>query len=189
MALSDIGLCSAALLGLGANQISAFTEGTVEAEVSARLYPIARDALLSEFYWSFARRSADLNKLTVEPESGYAWAYQLPNDCLRVERLGDWRVGGAYAYELSGRELHTDADPVTVTYTARLNSASWPPYFDTALIARLRAMLCMPITENAQVAALEEQKAVAAVQTARLADSQQATPRRFRHFPLIAVRG
>ena len=54
MALSSIELCSSALIKLGADGISSFEDASAEARVAARLYPIARDALLCAHPWSFA---------------------------------------------------------------------------------------------------------------------------------------
>src|SRR3954447_16636716 len=54
MALTPIGLCSRALIKIGAGSITSFNDGTAEAEVADALYSSTRDALLSANSWSFA---------------------------------------------------------------------------------------------------------------------------------------
>lgn len=49
MSLTKIGLCSRALLKIGARTISSFEDGSAEAEVAQNLYPGVRDALLSSY--------------------------------------------------------------------------------------------------------------------------------------------
>ena len=48
MALSDIALCSRALLKLGAQPVASLEEGSAEAEIAANLYPGVRDAVLAD---------------------------------------------------------------------------------------------------------------------------------------------
>ena len=190
MALSEIALCTAALLKLGAAQISSFDEDSVEAEVASALYAITRDGLLSMHYWSFARGQRQLDKETAVPVADFANSYKLPNDFIRAERLGDRATARIpEAYRIMENRLHTDADPAVLTYTFRPNSPSWPPYFDTVLIAYLRAAFAMPVTENERLAIAMEQAANLALRQARLADSQQDTPEALQHFPLTDVRG
>jgi len=47
MALNSVELCSSALIKLGADSSSSFEDGTAEARVSARLYFLVRDSMLS----------------------------------------------------------------------------------------------------------------------------------------------
>ena len=67
--------------------------------------------------------------------------------------------------------------------------AAFPPFFAAALVARLSAEFCIPLTENTSRAQLLAGHAEAELRAARRADSQQATTRALSHFPLIAARG
>ncbi|MDF2780399.1 MAG: uncharacterized protein K0S96_203, partial [Geminicoccaceae bacterium] len=89
MALNSIELCSSALIKLGADSISSFEDGTAEARVAARLYPLARDAMLCAHPWSFATKKAELARLAGPPATDFAYAYQLPNDLLQALSAGD----------------------------------------------------------------------------------------------------
>ena len=63
-----------------------------------------------------------------------------------------------------------------------------PPFFDQALIARLAAEFCIPLTESSSRAELLFKLAEQELRAARATDSQQTTTSRFEDFSLIDVR-
>jgi hypothetical protein len=188
MALSALALCSRALLKIGAQPIASFDEGTAEAEVAANLYPASRDALLSLHPWSFATAQATLPRLAAKPVADFAHAFQLPAGFLRALSAGAPGSGRGLAYRLFEDRLHCDAEQVTLSYIFRPDEGALPPFFVSALAVRLAAELCIPLTENTSRAQMLFAQAEAEFRAARLADSQQATPRAIEHFPLIAGR-
>jgi hypothetical protein len=175
MALSALALCSRALLKIGAQPIASLEEGTAEAEVAANLYPSVRDAALSAHPWSFATGQASLPRLAAQPHADYAHAFQLPAGFLRALSAGD------IAYRIHEDKLHT--------YVFRPDEADFPPFFASALVARLAAEFCIPLTESGSRAELLFRLADREMREARLVDSQQDTPRALAHFPLISARG
>jgi len=189
MALSALALCSRALLKLGAQPIASLDEGTAEAEVAANLYPAIRDALLSAHPWSFATGQASLPRLAEKPVADFANAFQLPAGFLRALSAGAPGAGRGLAYRLFEDRLHCNAEQVVLTYIFRPEESAFPPFFAAALVARLAAEFCLPLTENNSRAQLLASQAEAELRAARLADSQQATPRAIEDFPLISVRG
>ena len=188
MALSALALCSRALLKVGAQPIASLEEGTVEAEVAANLYPGTRDALLSCHPWSFATGQMELNRLDAAPVADFTNAFQLPAGLLRVISAGSGR-GRGITYRINEGRLHADPYRVTLTYVFRPAESEFPPFFAATLVARLAAEFCLPLTENASRAELLHRVAETELRQARLADSQQATPRMIEDFPLIGVRG
>ncbi len=188
MALTAIALCGRALVRIGARAITAFDEGTAEAEVASALYAPARDALLSANSWSFATAQATLPKLADAPTADYAHAFQLPADFLRALGAGAGR-GRGLAYRIVGRTLHADAPDVTLTYVGRPAEEDFPPFFDHALIARLSAEFCIPLTESTSRAEALQRLAEAEFRRARLIDAQQDTQPGFEDFTLIEARG
>ncbi|WP_376095435.1 hypothetical protein ACE7GA_03050 [Roseomonas sp. CCTCC AB2023176] len=184
MALTALALCTRALLKIGAAPITSLEDGTAEAEVAASLYAGARDALLSCHPWSFATGQMALGRLEAVPLSGFANAFQLPADLLRAVS-----VAPRAAFRIQEGRLLTDASEATLTYVFRPAEAEWPPSFATALVARLSAEFCMPLTESASRAEALYQLAEAELRGAKLADGQGQTPRAITHFPLLDVRG
>jgi len=188
MALTDIALCSRALLKLGANTISSFDEGTVEAEIAGNLYGSIRDALLSAHPWNFATGQADLNRLTAVPVADFAYAYQLPTDFLRVLSAGLQGAGRGIAYRIAEKKLHTDAETVTLTYIFRPDETGFPPFFDQALIALLAAEFALPVTESVSRMQALSKAAEKQFAQAKTIDAQEQEPPKFEDFSLIDVR-
>lgn len=188
MALTAIGLCGRALIKIGATPISAFDDGTAEAEVAAALYASTRDALLSANPWSFATAQAPLPRLADAPVADFGAAFQLPADFLRALGAGVGGRGRGLEYRIAGRTLHADADAVVLTYVFRPDEADVPAFFDQALIARLAAEFCIPLTENTSRSETMQRLAEAEFRRARLTDAQQDSQPRFEDFSLIEAR-
>ena len=188
MALSSIELCSSALIKLGADGISSFEDGSAEARVAARLYPIARDALLCAHPWSFATAHAKLARLAIEPTTDFAFAYQLPTDFLKALSAGDEVRGRGAVYQIVSGQLHSDAEEVVLRYLFRSSEGDFPAFFVAALVARLAAEFCLPLTENSTRAERLTRLADDELRLARLIDSQQHTPARVEDFTLIKAR-
>jgi len=183
MSLTPLTLCSRALLRLGAQPVASLTEGTAEAEVAANLYPGIRDALLSAHPWTFATGQADLGRLSATPHADFANAFALPPAFLRA------LSAGRIPYRIHEAALHADAGAVTLTYVFRPDESAFPPFFAAALVARLAAEFCLPLTESASRSELLFRLADTELRAARLVDSQQDTPRALADFPLITARG
>lgn len=188
MALTSIALCSRALLKLGADTIAAFDEGTTEAEISANLYSSTRDALLSSHPWSFATAQISLPLLATEPVADYSASFQLPADFLRALSAGTGSRGRGLNYRIAERKLHCNAEAVILTYIFRPAESEYPPFFDQALIARLAAEFCIPLTESTTRSQFLYQQAGNEFRSAKTIDSQQDHPTRFEDFSLVEVR-
>jgi hypothetical protein len=189
MSLTALALSSRALLRLGAQPIASLTEGTAEAEAAANLYPGIRDALLSAHPWSFATGQAVLPRLTAVPLADFAHAFQLPSGFLRALSAGTTGRGRGIPYRINEGRLHADAEQVTLTYLFRPDESAFPPFFAAALVARLAAEFCLPLTESASRAEVLFRLAEQDLRHARQVDSQQDTPRAIEGFPLVDVRG
>jgi hypothetical protein len=189
MALSALALCSRALLKIGAQPVASLDEGTAEAEVAANLYPGIRDALLSFHPWSFATAQAGLARLSAAPRADFAAAFQLPSGFLRALSAGTAGRARGIVYRLQEDRLFTDASEVALTYIFRPDESAFPPYFAQALVARLAAEFCIPLTENSSRAEMLYRLAEAELRQARQADSQQASARVLEGFTLVDVRG
>lgn len=188
MALSSIELSSSALIKLGAEDISSFEDGSAEARVAARLYPIVRDALLCAHPWSFATTQTELARLSAEPVTDFQYAFQLPIDFLKALSAGQDGRGRGLVYQIVNRQLHTDAESVVLTYLFRPSEGDFPAYFVSALVTRLASEFCLPLTENSSRAQRLMSWAEGELSIAKLVDSQQDTPPRFEDFTLIKAR-
>lgn len=189
MPLSDVALCSRALMRVGCEPIASFEDGTAESEIAGALYASCRDALLSSYGWSFATGQVQLTRLSEAPMADYQYAYQLPNDFLRAMSAGTGRRGRGLDYRIARNVLHTDSDSVLLTYVFLPDESEFPPFFASALIGRLAAEFCIPLTESTSRAEALYKLADDDFRKAKQVDAQQDSPSAIDSFPLVDVRG
>ncbi len=189
MALNDVGLCSRALIRLGAAPITSFEDGTAESEIAGALFGPVRDAVLSSYGWSFASGQIVLTELVDAPVADYQSAFALPNDFLRAMSAGQGGRGRGLNYRIARGALHTNAQEVVLSYIFRPEEEEFPPYFDIALISRLAAEFCIPVTENTSRADALYKLAELEFARARQIDAQQDSPNRIENFTLTDIRG
>jgi hypothetical protein len=188
MSLTAIELCSAALVKIGARPIQTFDEPSAEAEVAKRLYTLNLDALLSAHPWSFTLSQLELVPEPEAPQADFAYGFTLPADCLKVLSAGVGGSGRGLVYRVQGGQLLANASAITITYQRRVAEEALPAFFLPALLARLAAEFCLPLTEGTARAESLYQLAAAELRLARLIDSQQSTPQRVEDFTLIQAR-
>ncbi len=191
MALNGVQLCARALLKIGAQPITSFDENTAEAEISALLYDICRDALVSAHPWSFATAQRRLALLDESPGADFDHAFGLPSDFLRVLSAGqgDSGRGKGVSYRIREQRIHTNAETLMLTYVFRPDESAFPAFFCQALISRLAAEFCLPLTENTSRSEMLGKAAEVEFARARSIDAQQQTPQSIGSFPLVDVRG
>jgi hypothetical protein len=188
MAYTDVDLCSAALAKLGAQPITSLADESAEALIAARLYPIARDALLSAHPWTFTLAETPLERDPAAEGGEFRHAFLLPADLLRTISAGGAGRSRGLVYRIYGPRLVSDAPSVTLAYQRRVEPTAFPPYFAAALVARLAAEFCLPITESTARAEVLGRLAASELKLARLLDSQQSTPAHVEDYTLVAAR-
>jgi hypothetical protein len=147
--VSEISICNLSLAFLGEDSIRAFDEDNKRARLLQATYERARDYLLVQMDWSFARKYATLNQLgedTVTVPDGY-YAWQIPSDSVRpidVDPLGSRETWG-----VQGNMVLTTFSPVNLYYTAQIdNTALFPHNFVTALASLIAWWVAHPITKD-----------------------------------------
>jgi hypothetical protein len=188
MPISDIDLCSAALVKLGAQPITSFSGPQAEAEIANRLYPIVRDALMTSHPWCFTLAEATLVPDPSPREGEFAYAFYLPADLLRTISAGTAGRSRGLVYRVQGGRLLADVPAVVLAYQRRTEPSDFSVHFAAALVSRLAAEFCLPVTENASRAEVLHRLAAAEAQLARLLDSQQNPPRVLDDYSLLSAR-
>lgn len=188
MPLTDVELCSAALVKIGAAVITSLEDETAEADVAKRLYEMTLQGLITLHPWHFTLTQSELSVLDEAPQAGFSRVFSLPQDILRTISAGaDSRATGSI-YHVAGPRLFADANRIFLNYQCRPSTADFPPFFVQALVARLAADFCLPLTEGTSRSEVLYRLAAAELRVAKLADSQQATPRAVDDFTLIMAR-
>jgi hypothetical protein len=123
---TEVDICNLALARLGQDPITSIESPTTKAEDTCALhYPMTRRALLrGPRVYNFAKKYAQITvDATVTPAFGFANAYRLPIDFLRLLALGDVTVNGdvpAQLFDIVGLHIFTnqqdDDDTVNIYY-------------------------------------------------------------------------
>ena len=76
----------------------------------------------------------------------------------------------------------------TLSYIFRPHENAFPAFFCEALIAKLAAEFCLPLTESTSRAEMLNRQADELQAKARLIDAQQSSPRTFEDYSLMEAR-
>ena len=79
---SDVSICNKALLLLGAEAISSFSDGTPGAQACNTIYAEVKFSTMGMYPWSFTIAKTQLARDTVTPQNEWTYQYLLPNDML-----------------------------------------------------------------------------------------------------------
>lgn len=187
MATSDVQICSNALLLLGAQTINSFDDSTERATLCGNLWANARDGVLRAHPWNCAIKRVSLAPDATAPDFDYGYQFTLPGDCLRVLSCG--RDGEPQAYEIEGRKILSDENPIYLRYVYRLEDvASWDSMLVEAMTAYMAWKLAYPITKSASEAQVKEGEYGALLRLARTVDGQENPPQQAGDERLLASR-
>lgn len=166
---TSIDIASNALLLIGDEPISAFTDPGAGATVAANLYPTTYERVLSEHPWSFALKEQQLSRLSQQPDSitGFTYAFQIPTDLIRM-----WAMFPYSNYTIVGDLIYSNETELLARYVYKPDETKLPAHFVNALEYKLASEFAISVTEDNAMAELYEQKYFRAVATARSVDSQ-----------------
>jgi len=175
---SKVDIANEALLMLGANSITSFTDNDSNAVLVNRFFDGERDAVLRSHRWNCAITTANLASLATAPIIDWAFKFTLPTDpyCLRVLDVrtvsGDIKLDHA----IQGRELLTEESTVDITYIQRLEDATlFDALLHQAIVFRIAWKLAYPITRSHTVMSQMGAMFESIVREARTIDSQEGT--------------
>ena len=147
------------------------------------------DETLREHRWNCAIARATLSELAEGPGHGFARAFQLPGDLLRLlEVNGEAFEASDEFYEVEeGKRLLTDASRAQIRYVRRIAVHEFDPLLGRAVAAALAAEICIPLNLNVQMQAQLEGLKLRAIGRARQVDAIETGSRENR--PLERLRG
>ena len=179
VANSDIDIAAAALILIGADPITSFTETSTEALVASNIYEDVVQSALCASRWRFASNQAELNRLSDVPTGRYDLAYQLPADLLMLHAITV--NDNIIEYNVYGDLVYTNgstSDKVIADYSFRVGTEKFPSYFILALEYSLSSAFAVAIARDEGLASLLERKGMQLMQQAKTLDSQQQTTRK-----------
>lgn len=164
---TEVSICNRALSRIGLRGISAFTDSSKEAVECKLHYDDARNTVLEDFDWGFARKRQVLAVLT-ETYTGWDYAYQLPSGYIMARKLIDetgtysgtsldaelenYVQVGKVKFEIISNDtgsrpiLLTNQESAELSYTAEITDVNaFSPLFIDALAWRLAGELAMSL--------------------------------------------
>lgn len=156
MASSRTAIANRALTKLGSARISDLIDDTPQARAVNSMYDMVRRAVLRGYRWSFAMSRASLAAMSSAPEWGYAYQYQLPATCQRLDMVGElyhfpiirqYVSGPSQPWLVEGRRILTDLPaPLKIRFVDDVEEGE--AAFDETLACKLAIELCEPLTQG-----------------------------------------
>lgn len=180
---SDVELASNALLLLGHDPISSFTESTAGAQVASNLFEHSYKAILTQHRWRFATKQAVLARLSTSPTSVFTYQFQMPPDLLYLIRPVSVRE-----YEVYEDKIYSNSTTMTIEYIYDIASDRLPSYYAKMLEFFLASQFAIPITGDIDKASFYGQQYEKALIRAKFADSSQRPNDAFIDNPYVDAR-
>lgn len=183
---TKISMASNALILLGDNPISSFSETGAGARVMANLYESTYLDLVTANPWTFSRKQQLLSQNVTPPVfDNFQYSYNVPSDALSVYGL---RSNMEYhLYE--GGLLYTNDSKAELDYFIRPSEANLPPYFVRLVEETLAARAAMGVTDRVTLAQQKDADARDQWFRAISVDSQNDTNPAIVSSPFTEVRG
>lgn len=196
---SPVEICNLALDMLKQAPINSIETPVTQSEyVMARWYDTVRQECLRSHPWKFAITRAVLTPdLSATPPFGYAYAYNLPSDYIRLISIGDDYIDNIkrlyevenYQLLLASSDDTTDGSTIYVRY---LYDATEVTKFDPLFIMYLTLQLALNLVNKFSISTAIQQKLEAAyldVETkARAVNGQDKGPKRIQRSKILTKR-
>lgn len=198
---SIVSICNLALSNLGKDNISALGDAGAEARAARQFYDQTLDTLLQAYPWRFAGKTEALAQITNTEAGKWLYAYQRPNDCLKVRWIRpqysvDDPCGQsmqeeiANPYEVEGEAIFCHLSPAFLRYTRRMTDPTkFSPLFVEALSWHLAVRFAMPLTRDPKQRAEAYQLAQQTLGLAQVADANEVRETSDHDSELVEVRG
>lgn len=198
---SVVSICNLALSNLGKDNINALTEASAEARACNQFYEHTRDLLLQGYPWRFAGKTQSLAEVANAKLGAWKYAYQRPNDCLKVRWVRPeystvdpcpqtLQEEIANPYEIEGETVYCNLSPAFLRYTWRITDPTkFPPLFVEALSWHLSVKLSMPLTRDPKVRADAFQLAQRTQGAAEMADANEVRETSDYESDIVTARG
>ena len=142
---STVDICNGALNQLGATTILSLTEDSKNARLCNSRYTQVRDALFRTHPWNCLQTRLELAASTTTPAWGFAYAYTLPANCLRLLRVLDYDSN----YKVEGRKILSNASTMKILYISRITDPNeYDELLRETLSAALGADIAYAVTSN-----------------------------------------
>ena len=182
MAVTKIDIASRALIMIGSNPISSFTDDTTEALVTNNIYEEIIESTLCRARWRFATEQQQLSLLANAPTGRYEYAYQIPTSpqCLQIISITENDVNIQYARY--GDKIFVDGhgsqSKLIMDYIFRQDESEFPPYFRLAVEYKLASVFAGAIARDSAMVREFDNLAERQILIARNTESSETTTKK-----------
>jgi len=153
MATTKIDICARALVMIGAQPITSFTDGSTEALVANNIYEDITRAALTRHKWRFATNQKQISLLTNTPVGRYDYAYQVPTnpEVLQINTItvNDYVIPYARYQDYIYVNTYGSTSKLIMDYIYRVDESYFPPHFILALEYELSAIFAGSVARDA----------------------------------------
>ncbi|MBI1450389.1 hypothetical protein IL972_00355 [Acinetobacter sp. FL51] len=168
MTATKVSICNAALSMIGDKSIASFDEDTSRAEMCRNIYDQLRKAVLRDHPWSCAKRRIVLSPVTTRPAFGYANAFPLPADYVRIIATN------IESYEVEDRYILANTNQINLEYVYdNQNEDTWDSMLIEALSLKMASRLCKPMTGSDAAGQSAQAEYEKLLKKARFVNSQE----------------
>ena len=154
MALSDIDICSNALVRLGDDSINSFTTSDAAAACGV-IYPFVKQTVLTSYPWRISmKKSGLLSRDDTGPETEYKYSFQLPTDRITQPRKAfnsQTTPAGNQptftSFEIYGGKLLSSAEKILVDYQIDVSEPVMPFYLVELITLAVAAEVALADTD------------------------------------------
>lgn len=159
MTTSLAGIYNMALSHVGnSDEVQDPNENTPNANACRRFYEPARNRVLEDFGWPFAKKTAVLALVAADPTSEWSFSYRYPSDCIAARRIVSptysLRGAGPQAvipYLIGGDDtgslIYCDLETASLEYTQLITTVTrFTASFVDALSLRLAWLIAPRVT-------------------------------------------
>ena len=148
MANSKVEIANLALMHVGDNVITSFSDGTAAANTINTVYETVRDSVLRDHTWNFAIKQATPSLDATAPIYGFNNRFDMPTDLLRLIEIEN-----NPKYKIEGRFILTDSNPINIKYVYKNETVTeYDSMFVQALAVRLAATIAERLTQSSTLA-------------------------------------
>ena len=153
MATSKVDICARALVMIGAQPISSFSDGSTEALVASNVYEDIVQSSLTRHRWKFSTNQKQLSLLSAAPVGRYDYAYQLPADpaVLQINTLtvNDYVIPYTRYKDMIYVNTYNANSSLVLDYIFRVEEDYFPPHFRVALEYELASIFAGSVARDA----------------------------------------
>ena len=153
MATSKVDICARALVMIGAQPISSFSDGSTEALVASNVYEDIVQSSLTRHRWKFATNQKQLSLLATAPTGRYDYAYQLPSDpgVLQINTItvNDYVIPYTRYKDMIYVNTYGANHDLILDYIYRVEEEYFPAHFRVALEYELASLFAGSVARDA----------------------------------------